>query len=162
MARPRAPPGSCPMPIPQSFPGELPKDCRRPFRRVMGGDGDAGDANESRTLPAVLKPSLLLAAFAAILLAGCTSATLDADGVAGPGYSYAGAAAALPDTMAIPANSFARSPAPEGAALAALEHAGEFEQGFCTKRSAYLLSLVAQDAEPIAAPDRGPRAAPGR
>jgi hypothetical protein len=41
------------------------------------------------------------------------------------------------------------------AALAALEDAGEFERGFCIKRSEYLLSLVAPDAEPGAAADRG-------
>lgn len=41
------------------------------------------------------------------------------------------------------------------AALTALEDAGEFERGFCTKRSEYLLSLAAQDAEPGAAADRG-------
>jgi phosphoglycolate phosphatase-like HAD superfamily hydrolase len=39
------------------------------------------------------------------------------------------------------------------AALAALEDAGAFESGFCTKRSEYLLALVAQDAEPGATPD---------
>jgi hypothetical protein len=41
------------------------------------------------------------------------------------------------------------------AALTALEDAGEFERGFCIKRSEYLLSLVAPDAEPSAAADRG-------
>ena len=69
----------------------------------------------------ILKPSLLAATFAAILLSGCTSATLDAEGDAGPGFSYAGGTASdLPDTMAIPASSFARATATQDGAMAAL------------------------------------------
>jgi soluble lytic murein transglycosylase-like protein len=74
-----------------------------------------------------LTPSLLCAALAAVLVAGCTSTTLDEGLQAGAGYSYAGgtsadmaetATADLPETMPMPA--FAGSDAPEGVAVAAL------------------------------------------
>jgi soluble lytic murein transglycosylase-like protein len=94
-----------------------------------------------------LKSSLLPAAFAAILLAGCTSATLDAGGE--PGFSYAGGTAAgLPDTMPIPTNSFARSSIPDDAAMAALESRPEVEadNGERGTRRADLDGLIARYA----------------
>ena len=77
-------------------------------------------------MPAVLKPSLFCAALAAVLVAGCTSTTLDEGVEAGAGYSYAGATSAdLPETMPMPA--FARSDASEGVAMAALATRSEDE-----------------------------------
>ena len=77
-------------------------------------------------MPASLKQSLLPTAFSAILLAGCTSSALDAGADPGPGYSYAGVTAVeLPETVPIPASSFARAPGRESVATAALEQRGE-------------------------------------
>jgi len=76
-------------------------------------------------LPAKLRP-LLPAAFAAVFLAGCTSASLDGGLEAGAGYSFDGGTSAdLPESMAVPANSFAAPPVSEGTVMAALAGPGD-------------------------------------